>query len=222
MRRTGSWAALAAAMVAVVVAGAGVAGAGAGEWPSAGAATAPVATTLHSIVQMGDSIASGEGTLYGYVYTAAKGEWTGGVTDPTWTGPYQTCHDSHYAYGEVVATYEGAAFHQFACSGATFANGITTPQVNGTKATLRPAQFGNWTTQADLNATYDHADPDLVLVTLGADDVQFVKIVEGCVENAVFNTPPTECIPQNPGTTIQQDFFDELPTLRANLTSLAE
>ncbi len=219
MGRKQHWATVAAAAVVLV---GGMVAVAAGTGAVAGAATAPVASSLHSIVQMGDSIASGEGTLYGYTYTVAKQEWTGGVTDPTWTGPYQTCHDSHYAYGQVVASYVGATFTQFACSGATFDNGITVPQVNATHVTFRPAQFGNWTTQTDLNATYDQADPDLVMVTLGADDVQFVKIVEACVEAASTATPPTSCVPSNPGTTIETDFFDELPHLQANLTSLAQ
>ncbi|HVX22322.1 MAG TPA: hypothetical protein VHB02_13305 [Acidimicrobiales bacterium] len=222
MGRMRKWAtSVGSAAVVAAMAGAGVAGGAVTGGGVAGAVTAPVATDLHSMVQMGDSIASGEGTLYGYTYTASQQIWTGGVTSPVWTGQYQTCHDSHYAYGQVVATFEGATFTQFACSGATFSNGITAPQVESTR-TFRPAQFGTWTTQTDLNATYDKADPDLVTVTLGADDVQFVKIVEGCVENAAFNTPPTECIPSNPGPTVQQYYFDEITTLKANLASLAE
>jgi len=209
-----NWTTAAASMA--VVASTAVAGGAtlAGGGTAAGAATAPVTDSLHSVVQLGDSIAAGEGTLYGYTYTAKNRWWTGGVTDPTWTGPYQTCHDSHYAYGQVVATFEGAGFTQFACTGASFDNGITVPQTE-TGTVYRPAQFGNWTTQTDLNADYDHADPDLVFVTLGADDVRFTKIVESCVETT------SRCTTTNPGTTIQTDYFDELPHLQANLASLA-
>jgi hypothetical protein len=41
------------------------------------------------------------------------------------------------------------------------------------------------------------------------------------VVNALFNTPPTECIPSNPGTTIETDYIAELPQLQANLVTLA-
>ena len=174
------------------------------------------------IVQLGDSIASGEGTLYGYTYDASTSAWTGGNVDVKWPGPHPDCHVSDDAYGTKVATFFHAAFSQFACTGATFANGITAPETSGGK-TLRPAEFGNWATKKDLNDEYDKAHPDLVLVTLGADDAQFVPIVENCIKNAYeyySYLAKEECIPSNPGSTIQQDFFDFLPTLQKNYATL--
>jgi lysophospholipase L1-like esterase len=177
-----------------------------------------------SIVQLGDSIASGEGTLYGYRYDAHSQEWTGGDLDVVWPGPYPLCHDSPDAYGNVVAGYFDADFQQFACTGATFAAGISAPETDrGT--VLRPAQFGDWTNKTDLNAEYDAAEPDVVLVTLGADDLHFVSIVEACIENGyeyAFDLADLACTSTNPGSTIQTDFFDFLPTLRANYATLVE
>ena len=177
-----------------------------------------------SIVQLGDSIASGEGTLYGYEYDTHTQEWTGGDISVKWPGPYPLCHDSPDAYGNIVAAYFDAEFTQFACTGATFAAGISAPETDdGT--VLRPAQFGNWATQADLNAEYDAAQPDVVLVTLGADDLQFVSIVEACIENGyeyAFDLADLECTSTNPGATIQKDYFDFLPTLRANYATLVD
>ena len=83
-----------------------------------------------SIVQLGDSIASGEGTLYGYRYDAHTQEWTGGDISVKWPGPYPLCHDSPDAYGNIVAGYFDADFHQFACTGATFAAGISAPETD--------------------------------------------------------------------------------------------
>src|SRR6266511_4077396 len=121
-----------------------------------------------SILQLGDSVASGEGTLYGYTYDRASQEWTGGNLDATWPPPYPDCHDS-------------------------------------------PDE-------------YDRAKPDLVLVTLGADDVQFVPIVEACIENSYefyFHlVSQKECVVGNPGSTVQRDFFDFLPTLKKGYTTL--
>ncbi len=176
-----------------------------------------------SILQLGDSVASGEGTLYGYTYDRASQEWTGGNLDATWPPPYPDCHDSPDAYGQKVAKLFGADFHQLACTGATFENGISAPEVkSGT--TYRPAEFGNWATMQDLNAEYDRAKPDLVLVTLGADDVQFVPIVEACIENSYefyFHlVSQKECVVGNPGSTVQRDFFDFLPTLKKGYTTL--
>jgi lysophospholipase L1-like esterase len=177
-----------------------------------------------SIVQLGDSIASGEGTLYGYTYDTTSREWTGGNLDVTWPGPYPECHDSPDAYGQVIATQFKATFTQFACTGATFANGISAPEVSdGT--TDRPAEFGNWDDQTDLNAEYDAAKPDLVLITLGADDVQFSSIVEECIKNGYeyyFDLADLECTEANPGSTIETDFTDFLPTLEKNYGTLVD
>lgn len=175
-----------------------------------------------SIVQLGDSIASGEGTLYGYTYDKDKDDWTGGDVNVAWPPPYPDCHVSPDAYGNKVAKSFDAAFHQFACTGATFASGIAAPAVaNGT--VRRPAEFGNWSTRQDLNAEYDAAAPDLVLVTLGADDVVFSEIVEDCVKNAykyAWHFADLECVPDNPGATIKKDFFDFIPTLKQNYATL--
>ena len=174
---------------------------------------------LTSVVQLGDSIASGEGTLYGYTWDADAQEWTGGNVDAPWPPPYPDCHVSPNAYGNAVAEYFGATLHQFACSGATFANGFSAPETDDDGNVYRPAEFGNWDAQSDLNADYDAAKPELVLVTLGADDLQFAAIVEDCVKNAYytyFHLEDERCVKNNPGDTINQDFFAFLPTLTAN------
>ena len=139
-----------------------------------------------SIVVIGDSIASGEGIAYGYTYNSELGIWTGGVTDPQWQGEYQLCHDTPQAYGDVVATMVGATLAKFACTGSTYENGIVSArQYLGT--TYRPAQFGNWSAGTQLNPAYDAAKPDVVIVTLGADDVSFADILQYCVLGSVSN-----------------------------------
>jgi hypothetical protein len=176
-----------------------------------------------SILQLGDSIASGEGTLYGYTYDADTQEWDGGNLNVAWLPPYDECHDSPYAYGQVVATYFGSQFTQLACSGATFADGITTPELDDNGNPMSPAQFGNWANQTDINAAYDAANPDLVLITLGADDLQFSPIVKACIENGYeyyFDLAKLQCTAKNPGATVQSDYFDFLPTLKQNYSTL--
>ena len=195
----------------LTVLGAGtVAGAGSdGSGSKSGARDGPT-----SIVQLGDSVAAGEGTLYGYEYDAKTREWTGGNLSVTWPGPHPLCHDSPDAYGELVARAFGAQFTQLACTGATFDNGISAPEVqDGTE--YAPAQFGDWAMQADLNERYDAANPDLVLITLGADDVQFHSIVTSCVENSYahyFHLADLECVRGDPGATITNDFLDVFST----------
>ncbi len=166
-----------------------------------------------TIVEIGDSIASGEGTLYGYNYDPTTELWNGGNPNATWAGGHQLCHDSQYAYGQVLSDALGANFVQLACTGATYANGITTPEVSG-GTTYQPAQFGG--------TAYDDAQPDAVVMTFGADDVKFVDIVEECIKSALAgNLAATECLPSNPGSTVQADFFNELPALTASYGAMA-
>lgn len=134
-----------------------------------------------SIVVIGDSIASGEGINYGYTYEKGYffNGWSGGTANPTWQGNYQLCHDSDKAYGEVLAKTIGATLTKFACTGSTYQNGIAYDRIYGNQP-YRPAQFGNWLAQTNLNAAYDAAKPDVVIVTFGADDVSFADIVTFC------------------------------------------
>jgi lysophospholipase L1-like esterase len=190
-------------------------------------AAAPRLTSPLSIVQLGDSVASGEGTLYGYRYDQSTRRWTGGNVNVTWPGPYPDCHVSPDAYGDLVATSLQAKFTTFACTGASYANGITSAQVSsgllGTTI-LSPAQFGDWSSGAMLNPKYDAARPDLVLLTLGADDLRFAPVVTDCVksfiEHAVGGT--LRCTQANPGDTLTNDFTNNLFQLGPNLDALVQ
>ena len=137
-----------------------------------------------SLVVIGDSIASGEGINYGYkYYTGHPNEWYGGTDNPVWQGDYQLCHDSALAYGDVLAPQIGATLTKFACTGSTFDNGIAFDR-RYAGVLYRPAQFGNWLGQTNLNPAYDAAKPDVVIITLGADDVSFADIFTFCATHA--------------------------------------
>jgi hypothetical protein len=152
-------------------------GGGSDSTPELGAPASPPL----SVVVIGDSIASGEGINYGYTYEIGYlfNGWTGGNPNPTWQGDYQLCHDSALAYGDVLAPMIGATLAKFACTGSTYDNGIAFDRLYG-GVLYRPAQFGNWLAQTHLNAAYDAAKPDVVIVTFGADDVSFADIVTYC------------------------------------------
>ena len=144
------------------------------------------------VVVLGDSIASGEGINYGYYYYTGFGDnrWMGGIKEPLWQDPYQRCHDSAYAYGDVLAPMIGATLTKFACTGSTYDNGVVFDRRNGGEL-YRPAQFGNWLGMTNLNADYDAATPDVVIVTFGADDVSFADIVQFC---AIGITDPAQVV----------------------------
>jgi lysophospholipase L1-like esterase len=216
-----------AALVAAAGCGSGTTGTAGVHTPRPRQTTTASGGGPTSIVQLGDSIASGEGTYYGYTYDPDTGKWAGGDLNVMWDPPYNGCHDASYAYVHSIAAYYTAnppKVAQFACTGATFANGISAPEVSdGTQ--LRPAEFGNWDTKQNLNPDYDAAKPDLVLVTLGADDVQFVSIVEDCIENgyeSYFHLATLACVNGNPGSTIQKDFLNYVPTLEQNYKTLVK
>jgi YVTN family beta-propeller protein len=175
-----------------------------------------------TVVELGDSIAAGEGTLDGFSYSPASpnGLWGGGVANAPGIGLYPDCHDSPYAYGQVLSDALGVNFVNLACTGASYAEGIIGPEVFdhalGPNVTV-PAQFPS--------SAYDEAQPDAVVMTYGADDVQFSSIVKACIASDVsiagdtsVGTPPPapECVASNPGSTIETDFFDELPALPAD------
>jgi hypothetical protein len=241
-----------------------------------GAATLDTDDDGLSIVAMGDSVSAGEGIDYGYTYGADLWlpRWQGGTDDPTWQGQYQLCHDSAQAYSDLVATELGASLAKFSCTGATYSDGIVTAQQlaqgDGVDEEMRPAQFGDWTATPEggstgtINPEYAAADPDVVLITLGADDLSFVPIVTYCATGFTLEeatrglaadepiaagragvsavverrqqAAPAEgaaldgasapegllswCTAKDPGSVIQERFFDQIPTLKADYSSL--
>ena len=157
--------------------------------------TEPTYPPIGSIVVMGDSVASGEGIAYDYKYEhrPVLPMWSKGNPNPTWLGPYPDCHQSGKAYGNLVATSRDAELTMLACTGGGYPAGIVTPEVgllpSEKTANFGPPQFGDWATQTDLNPAYDAARPDLVLVTLGADDIGFAKIFAYCIAATLAVTP---------------------------------
>jgi lysophospholipase L1-like esterase len=218
------------ASVAVVIAivmgasiGAALASAGNARERSSPPTTSGILKRPERIVQLGDSIASGEGTLYGYKYDTKNKQWIDGDINVMWPKPYPGCHVSPDAYANHVATFFHAALTQFACTGASFADGIVGPAIDADSKVRRPAEFGNWVTKKNLNEEYDDANPDLLLVTLGADDAQFSDVVKQCVKNAykyASYLAKEECIASNPGATVQKDFFEFIPKLEQNYATL--
>lgn len=268
-------------------------------------AAAP-AGTPPSIVQLGDSIASGEGTLYqapnphmpngqlyfcksssdpssncySYLYGYYNGYWKNwpstspGTWTPTGSPTYPECHQSPNAYGPIVAAAYAAKFTQLACTGASYVAGITgsesflqgdiyssaflgpytvgAPTPPGGGAASVPAQFGDISTDGtpnNVNSSYSSAKPNVVLLTLGADDLKFLDVLTACIEwNYTPATPQSDiglpsrvhsgyggdlqCSADNdvdkrgptgsdyPDGVIQDYYANQLATLHAHLRSL--
>jgi hypothetical protein len=273
---------------------------------SASVAADTSASTPPSIVQLGDSIASGEGTLYqapdpdtpngqlyycksstdpssdcySYFYGYYNGYWKNwpstspGTWTPSTSVAYPECHQSPDAYGQIVAAAYDAKFTQLACSGASYLAGVTgsepfqqgsvtssafldpytvgAPKVPSGGSASVPAEFGDISsdgTPSNVNPAYTSAKPNVVLVTLGADDLKFVSILTACIEwNYTPSAPQADiglsshdrtgysgnvqCSADNdadkkgptssdyPDGVIQDLYIDQLATLHTHLTNL--
>jgi hypothetical protein len=178
-------------------------------------------------VQLGDSIASGEGINYNWVYNPTFGTWTDLNPNPTWNGPYQGCHQSSLAYGNLVAqSLDNANFTTFACTGATYEEGIEGSETaNGE---VIPPQFGPWPNgpSDQINEAYDAAEPDVVLVSVGADDIQFGAVIASCIQNALAyaasQTNTLLCTRNDPGPTVEADYFANIGGVEDHIEQLAK
>jgi hypothetical protein len=181
---------------------------------------APSLPAIGSIVVMGDSVAAGEGINYDYKYDSrpVAPMWSEGKANPRWNPPFPDCHQSGKAYGNVVTAARKSKLTMLACTGASYDNGIITAEVppllyeKGDQ--MGPAQFGDWANQSDLNPLYDSAQPDLVMVTLGADDVKFAQIIRYCIAANLAITSETqselEALKKSPGTEERKKGIEKL------------
>ena len=154
MRPTIRWT---TALTALLVATGLVAAAVPASASSRGAGSEGVdAGRITSIVVLGDSVAAGEGAADGLTYRN-RSLFPGWVADGSGADPAPACGRTDAAYGGRVADALGAELTNLACSGASFARGIT------------------------LDDRFDAARPDLVLVTAGANSIAFERAYAYCV-----------------------------------------
>ena len=139
-----------------------------------------------SVVAMGDSVSAGEGTRYGFEYVDEIQTWVGPTDfNPDWDGDFSACHQAGSAYPNKAVDAIDGALAKFSCTGGTYDNGIRAAQVED-GFTRRTAQFGDWTTGEELNGAYDEAEPEVVLITLGANDLQWADILAACILGSVL------------------------------------
>jgi PKD repeat protein len=143
-------------------------------------------------VALGDSVAAGEGIGYGWIWNSSTNHWESGSGDGSWDLTYEPeqCHQTPQGYPHVVAAELGSTLTDLACTGAGAFNGLLGERVEPGGGPF--GLFGGWSAAAQLgssiglpgsappNPEYDAAEPELVTLTLGADDVNFQKIVEDC------------------------------------------
>jgi len=144
------------------------------------------------VAALGDSVASGEGTLYGLTYNPCyttspnyaiqhlRTIWHG-PTDlhPSWLGPYPECHRSPYASIFQLPYYVNTSkasvqVFNFACTGGSIHRGLLGPQLSK-NATLSQMQqlIDNWT-----KLPWSDDDVPVIVLSFGADDGQPTPLEE--------------------------------------------
>jgi hypothetical protein len=154
-------------------------------YPSLVGAAFPTGTAK-KLVALGDSVAAGEGVNYGYAWDSTNNDWAqNGPASPTWTDTtsamgsnYQSCHQSDQAYDRLLYGNNYKVYNM-SCTGAAAMSGVLkSGTANGSSY---PAELGGTCSGcASPNTYYDSHNPDVVTLTLGADDVNFAGWVYQC------------------------------------------
>lgn len=135
-----------------------------------------------SMVAIGDSVSAGEGIAQGWEWHPGTEDWTGEweQTGPRsdWDTTYtdEGCHQTPQAHPRVAAGMVHADLLHLSCTGSTAFSGVFGKHHEVGAA----AQLGS-DALSSTNARYDGAKPDIVTLSLGANDVGFAGVVRGCV-----------------------------------------
>jgi Tol biopolymer transport system component len=156
-----------------------------------GASTPPPTPSGPRYVALGDSVPAGEGINYGWTWqldsSGVDGTWQIGDSNPSWFEQFvpQVCHQSQKAYPYLLAGLTNLqAPVNLACTGAQGQDGVLCHQsVSGVTV---PPQLGTGSNPnfscdgANGSSAYDAADPQVITLQVGADDVHFGDWVIKC------------------------------------------
>jgi hypothetical protein len=179
-------------------------------FPSSGAKT---------LVALGDSVAAGEGINFGYYWNGTS--WSQAGTDaPLWVDTtaamgdnYQSCDQSSLSYDRLLYG-QGYKVYSMACTGASAMYGVLGAEPVGSGTV--PAQLGGSCTGCASDSNYyDAHNPDIVTLTVGADDINFSSYLNDCY-NPTYGT----CNTSGNSSTLTSLLSSEKTNLRSLLTEL--
>jgi len=133
-------------------------------------------------VALGDSVVSGEGTYYGWHWDGSAWQRST-TTDPTWEDSSiagQHCHLSKNGYPYLVAFNKNLNLTDLGCTGARAVLGVLSAQDFGGGVVADYPQLGDPDLYGPADPNYDDAQPDIVSLTVGADDIDFSGWIEQC------------------------------------------
>jgi lysophospholipase L1-like esterase len=155
--------------------------------------------TKRNLVVLGDSVAAGEGINYGFAWNSYTQKWVRTApTNPSWTDTTvakgqndQVCHQSGFAYGDYFWS-ENYTVYNMACTSASAMNGVLNDEVFRNSENLVTAvaryQLGGFCDGCTSpSPTYDGHNPDVVVLTLGADDIYFSDWLTNCYVGNCIN-----------------------------------
>ncbi len=160
--------------------------AGGGQTRSWATVFSPVGVIhARNYVALGDSVAAGEGIGYGYKWDSAAHKWTQPFGAPGWDtdNQFENCHQTTSGYPHALSDSLGATLTDLACTGASVPEGLLR-----TKDGQHEAQLGSdeYADAEAPNSRYDDAGPDVVTLTVGADDIDFSSKVSACYTVSVW------------------------------------
>lgn len=149
-----------------------------------------IAPPPKSYVALGDSVSAGEGIGYGWKWTPGPSET---IASYTWqrSGPRrgswdtrfepEFCHQTPDAAPRLIESETLLSLLHLSCTGARADDGVLKDRTDS-GVPVASAQLGSTTipNTAPPNPAYDAAKPDLVTLSLGADDVHFAGFVADC------------------------------------------
>ena len=139
-------------------------------------------TTLsgRSIVAIGDSVSAGEGIAEGWKWHPegpSDGQWEQDGPSVPWDTTFTTefCHQTPQAHPRVLAAKTSALITHLSCTGSRADNGVLADRTDG----------GDFKARAQLSSAFgnpfDTALPDIVTISLGANDISFADVVTDCI-----------------------------------------
>lgn len=138
-----------------------------------------------NIAALGDSVSAGEGIAEGWVWKPegeGDGQWEQEGPRFAWDTVFTSgqCHQTPQAHPRVLATELSAAILHLSCTGATADN------------VLGPFSDRD-VDEPQIGSLYDAALPDIVTLSVGANDIRFVDIVIDCIEPHLRLFDNTDC-----------------------------
>ena len=142
-----------------------------------------------NLAALGDSVSAGEGIGYGFKWIDERKRWEdSNGADEQWDDADRPadCHQTSAAHPRELAVLTGMKLvRHLSCTGATFDKGLAGNDKSGScdlgaHGECDGPQLGGFGDGPVTNGYYFVAKPDVVTLSIGANDIEFAKVVGTC------------------------------------------